>query len=188
MTSDSGATLVLAPVSPSETMEKWFSLWVWILSPKTLLRVLQIWNELFLRLNVNVRGFFNDSLVPGVCQNHMKVKADIAKDESSQHLGITCALWSLFSLSSLPLSVIFVSSSASCFLRFSRLSSSSSSLRNSRWLTMGTLTTGSKKQRSEAAQGRWGRNPRGRACDHTKPGKQLSMYLVPALESSLLPW
>lgn len=70
-------------------------------------------------------------------------------------LGITCALWSLFSLSSLPLSIIFVSSSASCFLRFSLLSSSSSSLKNSRWLTMGTLTTTRKRQRSEAALEGW---------------------------------
>lgn len=124
-------------------------------------------------------------LVLCVCQNHMKVKADIAKDESSQPLQITCALWSLFSLSSLPLSVIFVSSSANCFLRFSRLSSSSSSLRNSRWLTMGTLTTGSQKQRSEVAQGRWGRKPRGRACGQ-RMRATFSHALILAVEGSLL--
>ena len=132
---------------------------------------------------------FNDSWgQPHVCWNCRKVKADIAKDESPQLMGITCALWSLFSLSSLPLSVIFVSSSASCFLLFSLLSSSSSSLRNSRWLTMGTLTTGPKKQKMRGCSEEVGRKPKGRACGHRKRGKQFSMQCSQPLKIHYCPY
>lgn len=90
---------------------------------------------------------------------------------------VTCALWSLFSLSSLPLSITFVSSSASCFLRFSLLSSSSSSLKNSRWFTMGTLTTTRKRQIPERLLEKVEEKFRGRACSQRIRNISLHIHL-----------
>lgn len=128
-----------------------------------------------------------DSLMTGaMCMpKPYESKGKHRQDESSQLLQITCALWSLFSLSSLPLSVIFVSSSASCFLRFSRLSSSSSSLRNSRWLTMGTLTTDQRRkyhrllrggsQEAELVAREWGQQF---PCTHPSCGRPTTAQIT----------